>query len=118
MFNKLKQIKDLRDQAKQIQSKMAEETLEIEKNGIKILINGNQEIIYYKIENTELLNPKKAEDLESALKQATNEAIKSAQKAMAQKMMSDGSFNLPGMWVKAKELNLNITKKQLLIFNF
>ncbi|NQU77097.1 YbaB/EbfC family nucleoid-associated protein [Candidatus Falkowbacteria bacterium] len=97
MFNKLKQIKDLRSQAKQIQSKMAEETLEVEKNGIKILINGNQEIIYYKIINTELLNPEKASDLESALKEATNKAVKDAQKMMAQKMMASGDFNLPGM---------------------
>ena len=46
MFNKLKQLKNLKSQANQIKSQLSEETTEIEKNNIKILINGNQEIIY------------------------------------------------------------------------
>ena len=97
MFNKLKQLKDLKSQANQIKSQLSEETTEIEKNGIKILINGNQEIIYCKIENQDFFNPEKSQELESALKEAINHAIQEAQKLMAKKMMSDGNFNIPGM---------------------
>jgi len=97
MFNKLKQLQDLKAKANEMKSRLAQETIEIEKSNIKILINGNQEIVYYKIENQELLNSEKLPELESALKEATNQAIQEAQKMMAQKMMSDGNFNLPGM---------------------
>ena len=97
MFNKLKQLKNLKSQANQIKSQLSEETTEIRKSGIKILINGNQEIIYFKIEDQKLLNQEKSQELESALKNATNEAIKDAQKLMARKMMASGNFNIPGM---------------------
>ena len=97
MFNKLKQLKDLKSQANQIKSQLAEEITEVEKNGIKILINGNQEIISYKVTNQELLNPEKASELETTLKEATNEAIKEAQKMMAHHMMASGDFNIPGI---------------------
>ena len=44
MFNKLKQYKELRDQAKRMQSALAEETITVERGGVKIVINGNMEI--------------------------------------------------------------------------
>jgi len=45
MFNKLKQFKDLRDQAKKIQKQMEDEILEVAKDGIRIKINGANEIL-------------------------------------------------------------------------
>ncbi|MCK5491138.1 MAG: YbaB/EbfC family nucleoid-associated protein, partial [Candidatus Pacebacteria bacterium] len=44
MFNKLKQFKDLRSQAKTMQDALSGESVTIEKKGIKIVMNGNMEI--------------------------------------------------------------------------
>ena len=48
MFNKLKQFKDLRSQAKQMQNALAQESIIHENKGVKITINGNMEIIELK----------------------------------------------------------------------
>lgn len=90
MFNKLKQFKDLRSQAKTMQSALAQESVSEEKNGVKLTINGNMEI-------TELtLNPELGTDAQtSAIKSCFNEAIKRAQRLMAKKLQDMGGF--PGL---------------------
>jgi len=90
MFNKLKQIKDLRDQAKKMQGALAGETISAEKNGVKVAMNGNMEITEVSI-NSEL--DKAA--LESAIKNAVNDAMKQTQRLMAKKMQEMGGF--PGL---------------------
>jgi DNA-binding protein YbaB len=90
MFNKLKQFKDLRSQAKTMQSALAEESVTEEKNGIKLVLNGNLEIIELKL-NSEL----SIEDQTSALKTCFNSAVKKAQRLMAKKMQEMGGF--PGL---------------------
>ena len=97
MFSKLKQFKDLRDQAKQMQNVLAQESVEgsADWGKVKIKINGNQEILSVEID-PELLAADNKEKLESAIKEATNDAIKKVQRIMAEKMRSSG-FNLPGM---------------------
>ena len=44
MFNKLKNVKELRDQAKQMQNMLSEEKIETysDNSGIKITMNGDQ----------------------------------------------------------------------------
>ncbi|MFA7702181.1 MAG: YbaB/EbfC family nucleoid-associated protein [Patescibacteria group bacterium] len=49
MFNKLKQLKDLRDQAKKMQNALSGETVTTEKNGIVITMDGNMQINGVKI---------------------------------------------------------------------
>jgi len=88
MFNKLKQFKDLRDKAKTMQSALAEETIDQERNGIKISLNGNLEITSVKL-NSEL----NQSEQENSLKSCLNEAIKKAQKIMAKKMQDMGGFS-------------------------
>ncbi|MFA6106509.1 MAG: YbaB/EbfC family nucleoid-associated protein [Patescibacteria group bacterium] len=89
MFNKLKQLKDLRSQAKTIQNVLAEETIEAEKSGIKIIMNGNMEV------QSIVINDGIAkESLEGILKSLINDAIKKTQKVMAKKMQEMGG--LPG----------------------
>jgi len=44
MFNKIKQIKDLRSQAKQLQNTLAAESVTTDKAGITVIMNGNMEI--------------------------------------------------------------------------
>lgn len=92
MFNKLKQFKDLRSQAKQMQNVLAQEVNTIEKNGVSITINGNLEITGVSIRENLSGN-----NLEKALKEAFNEAIKKTQRIMAQKMQEMGGLSGLGM---------------------
>ena len=91
MFNKLKDLNKLRSQASEIQKKLADEFITVKESGVEIIINGNMEIQSVKIADIE-----NKERLEDNLKNAANNAIKKAQKLMAQKMMG-GGLNLPGM---------------------
>jgi len=88
MFNKLKQFKDLRSQAKTMQSALAQESVTEEKNGVKLTLNGNMEI-------TELiLNPElNTESQANTLKSCFNDAIKRAQRLMAKKLQDMGGFH-------------------------
>ena len=90
MFNKLKQYKDLRSQAKTMQSALAQESVSEEKNGVKIVLNGNMEI------TSLTLNPELSQaSQEDALKTCFNNALKRAQKLMAKKLQDMGG--LPGL---------------------
>ena len=90
MFNKLKQYKDLRSQAKSMQDELAQETVTVEKGGIKIDMDGNMKVTSVSV-NKELSH----EDIEKNMVEAINEATKKAQKVMAQKMQEMGG--MPGM---------------------
>ncbi|MDD5072131.1 MAG: YbaB/EbfC family nucleoid-associated protein [Patescibacteria group bacterium] len=90
MFGKLKYMKDLRSQAKTMQNALAQESITVEKSGIKVVMNGNMEIISLSI-NEELAK----ESLEGIIIGCLNEAIKKTQRLMAQKMQEMGG--LPGL---------------------
>lgn len=90
MFSKLKQFKDLRSQAKTMQDALGKETVTEEKNGVKIKMNGNMEILEVEI-NDSLDKASK----EQAVKNSVNGAIKQAQRLMAKKMQDMGG--IPGM---------------------
>jgi DNA-binding protein YbaB len=87
MFNKLKQFKDLRSQAKTMQSALADEKVELEKNGIKMTMNGNMEVTDIKVES-ELSK----EEIAKTCKDLFNDSIKKTQKIMAKKMQEMGGF--------------------------
>jgi len=91
MFNKLKQFKDLRNQAKTLQNALAQESVEYEKNGVKITMNGNMEITKLTI-NTEASKDR----LENILTEVVNETIKRAQKVMAKKVQDMGGLGNMG----------------------
>ncbi len=91
MFNKLKQFKDLRDQAKKIQKQMEDEILEVTKDGIRIKMNGANEILELDIEDRLL---KEKERLISTIKKVFKDAVHEVQKKMAKRMMgSDINFD-------------------------
>ena len=90
MFSKLKQFKELRDQAKTMQNALSQETVTEEKNGVKIVLNGNMEVM--EVTLNEGLSPKAQEQ---AVKNCFNDALKRAQRLMAKKMQDMGGF--PGM---------------------
>ncbi|MBI4812076.1 YbaB/EbfC family nucleoid-associated protein [Candidatus Falkowbacteria bacterium] len=88
MFNKLKQFKDLRNQAKKMQNALAGEKITVEKGGIKVVMTGNMEISSINI-NENLAK----ESLEGILVDCLNEAVKKTQRIMAQKMQEMGKIN-------------------------
>lgn len=87
MFNKLKQFRDLRNQAKTLQNALAQESVEYEKGGVKVAMNGNMQITGLTI-NSEISKDK----LEKILTDALNEVIKQAQKTMAKKVQEMGGI--------------------------
>lgn len=91
MFDKLQQLKELkkmRDEAMAMQKALDAETVEIEKNGIKVVITLAQRFVSVEAEG------KGGNELIEAL----NEAIKESQKAAARKMQQMGGFDsLKGM---------------------
>lgn len=91
MFDKFKQLgelKKMRDQAMQIQKELAQEMMEINKNGVRIVISGDQKI------QTLETNGRSDDDI----KEAVNEAVKKAQEVAARKLasMSGGLSGLLG----------------------
>jgi len=87
MFNKLKQFKDLRSQAKTLQNALAQESVEYEKSGVKITMNGNMEIT--KLTINPGISPNNHQGI---VKDAVNETIKRAQKVMAKKVQEMGGI--------------------------
>ena len=96
MLNKLKQFNDLRKQANTLKSAMSEESITIDNKGVKIIMDGNQEIKTLEIKEEYLTSAKK-KDLEKYIKDGMADALKKIQRKMAMKMQKMGDFNLPGM---------------------
>jgi len=90
MFSKLKQFQDLRSQAKTMQNALSQETITEEKNGVKVVLNGNMEVTSLTLNET--LSKSSQEDI---LKNCFNDAIKRAQRLMAKKLQDMGG--IPGM---------------------
>lgn len=94
MFTKLKQIKNLRDKAKEIQSALAEEIVDVEYKGIKMQMDGNQKVKFVQISDEMMADKTR---LESAMVDVINEGVKKVQKAMAAKLSKMGNLDLPGL---------------------
>ena len=97
MFNKLKQIQDLRKKAKELQGNLAQDTVTGESlNGqIKITMDGNQKIQDISIDEN-ILTPENKQMIEKGLVDAFEKAIKDVQGLMAQKLQS-GEINIPNI---------------------
>ncbi len=99
MFNKLKQFKDLRDQAKTMQSALADETVTVKAAGdaIVLTMDGNLNLTGLAIDDS-LLSPDKKNKLQEGIKDAHKDALKKMQRVMAMKMKEMGGLpNNPGM---------------------
>jgi len=90
MFSKLKQFKELRDQAKNIQAVLSEERTTKEKNGIEVVMDGNMQILSINIKDDIT-----KDEIAKRLPDVLNTTIKETQKKMALKMQQMGGF--PGM---------------------
>lgn len=84
MFGKLKDLNEMRKQAAQMQSMLAQEKVEVENQGVTIVMNGKMEILDIKIQ---VDNQMSTDELAEAMKKGFNEALKKVQRLMATKMM-------------------------------
>lgn len=100
VFSKLKQFKDLRSQAKTLQSELASQTVHADAKGgkIQIVMDGNQKISILDIDAS-LLSPDKKKEVEDGVKEALENAMKKVQKVMADKLKSSG-MELPSFGKK------------------
>lgn len=97
MFQKLKQYKDLRGQAKQAQSILEQVTVHADAAGgkIAIVMDGNQKILSLDID-VSLFAPEHKETVEKGIKDAIENAMKKLQREMMMKMKS-GELEMPDM---------------------
>lgn len=98
MFDKVKQMKELRDQAQTMKKALAEHSVTGEgaKGKVTIVMDGNQDVLTVDID-PELLTPERKEDVQKAIKEALADAIRKVQQIMAKQMQSLSGFNMPGM---------------------
>lgn len=82
-FDKFKQLGELnkmRQQAKKLQTELEKEEEVYESGGIKVKVNGAQQVTYLELDGEE----------RSDIKDAINKAMKNVQKKAAKKMMEMG----------------------------
>jgi DNA-binding YbaB/EbfC family protein len=93
MFNKLKQFKDIRDKAKQLQDMLGAESAEGASGWgkVKITVNGLQQVVDVAIDPSLANDIPKLQDL---VKEAANDAMQNIQKKMALKMKDMGGLDL------------------------
>jgi len=96
MFNKLKQFKDIRDKAKTLQSSLAQEKVEGSAawGKIKVEMDGNLSVTSVTIDPELLADKAKTE---SGVKDAVNDAVKRAQRKMAERMKEMGGLEGLGL---------------------
>lgn len=93
MFNKLKQFKDLRDKAKQLQTMLGAETAEGSGGWgkAKVVLDGNQKCVSVTIDPAAMSDKTKLEEM---LRDAFNDGMGKIQKVMADKLKSGGGLDL------------------------
>jgi DNA-binding protein YbaB len=97
MFNKLKQFKDLRAKAKNLQSTLGKESITVNHSGVALTMDGNLTLSHLTIDS-DLLSPDKKTRLEQAVKDAHADALKKMQRVMAMKMKEMGGLpQIPGL---------------------
>lgn len=94
MFNKLKQFKDIKDQAKQMQNTLSQESVSVSSSGVDMTMDGTMKITKLNI-SVDLLEISKKEKLEKAIISAHEDVMKKIQRIMATKMKDMGGF--PGL---------------------
>ena len=77
MFDKLKQLKEFKD----LQDKLSQEKVEVEKQGTKLIMNGKLEV-----EEIILNSALSKEEQEKIIKECFNDGVKKIQMSAAQKM--------------------------------
>ncbi len=97
MFDKMKQLMEMQKKMQEMKRELEAAAFEAASadGTVKVTMNGAQEVNEVKIQ-ADLANTEKA-NLESALKDAYNRAIKRSQALAAEKMKQITGFNIPGL---------------------
>ncbi len=77
MFEKLKQLREI----KKLRDSLSKEKIEVEKNGVKVVLNGKMEV-----EEIQLNSDLSKKEQEEILCQCFNEAVRKIQMILAKKM--------------------------------
>ncbi|MBI2634790.1 YbaB/EbfC family nucleoid-associated protein [Candidatus Peregrinibacteria bacterium] len=95
MFEKAKDLYRLQKQAREIKKKLKNTHIEADYEGVKVIINGEQEVIKVEISDEAIADKSK---LGENLEKCFNKAIKKSQQIGAE-MMKDvmGGLNIPGL---------------------
>lgn len=96
LFKMAKEAMSMRSKVKEMEKALKSKIVDIDYKGIKISMNAKNEIVSLKL--PEDFNQKSVKDMEKVMFSAIQEAIKEAQKAMAEeskKLM--GGMNIPGL---------------------
>jgi DNA-binding protein YbaB len=93
IFGNLGKMGEMIKQAQQLKSEIGKARYEAEADGVKVVINGELEVLEIKLPPS--LAPGK---VETAVREAVNRGLKTAKNDMAQKMSKlTGGLELPGM---------------------
>ncbi|MCR4663383.1 MAG: YbaB/EbfC family nucleoid-associated protein [Endomicrobiaceae bacterium] len=96
LFKMAKEAMSMRSKVKEMEKALKAKIVDIDYKGVKISMNAKNEIVSLKL--PEDFNQKSVKDMEKIMFSAIQEAIKEAQKAMAEeskKLM--GGMNIPGL---------------------
>jgi len=97
MLNKLKQFKDIREQAKTLQNTLSQESVTVKEGGVTLVMDGNLSVKTLDIAE-DMLTPAKKEKLQKEIIKAYEEAMKKMQRIMAMKMKEMGGLpSIPGL---------------------
>ncbi len=97
MFDKVKELMELKKKADQLKKELEATIIEIsEARGIKLVMNGAQMVQSIEIEEG-LLTAANKNRIQMDLLRSFNTGVKKSQQAAANKMKNIPGFNLPGM---------------------
>lgn len=97
MFDKVKEMMELKKKADQLKKELEATVIEVnEARGIKLVINGAQIVQSVDIDEG-LLIPANKNRLQMDLLKSFNNGVKKSQQAAANKMRNIPGLNLPGM---------------------
>ena len=97
MFDKVKQMMDLKKQADKLKKELEAVSIEVsDVRGIKVVVNGAQ--IFQSVDIDEgLLSPNNKNRVQMDLLRSINTAVKKSQQAAANKMRNTPGLNIPGL---------------------
>lgn len=92
MFQKLRAFRDLRHAAKSLQQELATEKIELERNGIRLTLDGNLDV-----QSLTLPPTMSHDELQRRLPEVLNQAIDKAQRVAAEKIRARGGLEGLGL---------------------
>lgn len=96
LFKMAKEAMSMRSKAKEMEKALKAKIIDIDYKGVKVSMNAKNEIVSLKL--PEDFNQKSVKDMEKIMFSAIQEAIKEAQKAMAEESKKLlGGMNFPGL---------------------